>query len=98
MQPIRFTKEDTLMLPPHVAVTYAENQTEYVPLPVVRLEGEEGRVISRWSLTVDERARIAAGEDFFLEQLTFGEPLQPIRPSVGLREFCPADVGAMKES
>jgi len=48
-------------------------------------------MISRWTLTADERQRIAAGDDLYIEHLTFGHPFQPVLPAVGLREFCPAD-------
>ena len=89
MEPIGFEDEQTMFLPPHELVTFAKDQPQYRPLPVVRLHGSEGRVISRWQLTPDERAKIAAGEDFYLEQLTFGSALQPILPTVGLRDFCP---------
>ncbi len=64
--------------------TYAENQREYIPLPTVVLFGPEGRVISRFTFTPEERAAIAAGEDLYLSHLTFGGALQPILPTVGI--------------
>jgi len=30
-------------------------------------------------------------EDLYIEQLTFGDPLQPILPAIGLRDFCAMD-------
>lgn len=57
-------------------VTYAKDQPEYLPLP--SLKSEDGRVVSRWTLTVEERAKIAAGADIFLTLHTFNNPLQPI--------------------
>lgn len=104
MEPIGFEIEQTAFLPPHRLVTYAKDQPEYRPLPVVKLEGVEGRVISRWTLTTEERAAIVAGEDLYIEVLTFPQQhvcphcghachtsgaLQPILPTVGLRDFCP---------
>ena len=91
MEPVDFTDEERAVLPPHEEVTFARNQPQYRPLPTVILDGREGRVISRWTLSPEERAAIAAGEDIYLEQLTFGNPLQPQRPSVGLRTYCPRD-------
>jgi len=91
MEPIGFEEEQTAFLPPHQLVTYAKDQPEYRPLPVARLDGSAGRVISRWTLTAEEREAIAKGEDLYIEQLTFGQALQPILPTIGLREFCPAD-------
>ncbi len=91
MEPVGFEAEQTAFLPPHDLVTYAKDQPEYKPLPVARLHGVGGRVISRWSLTAEERKKVADGEDLYLEQLTFGDSLQPVLLTVGLRDFCPAD-------
>ena len=62
-------------------VTYAKDQPEYNPL---RTLTDGTTVISRWSPTPEQRAAIMAGEDLFLELVTFGGPLQPIRLSIGL--------------
>lgn len=91
MEPIDLTEEERVFLPPHESVTFAKDQPEYRELPTVVLDGPEGRVISRWTLTAAERESIAKGEDLYLEQLTFGRPLQPILPSVGLRDLCPTE-------
>jgi len=91
MEPIALEDEQRVFLPDHDVVTFAKDQPEYRPLPAVVFHGPERRVISRWTLTADERARIAAGEDLYVEQLTFGGALQPILPTIGLRDFCPAD-------
>lgn len=82
---------DLAFLPAHKVINLAAQQPQYRPLQIVRLDGAEGRCISRWTFTPDERARIAAGEDLFLEQLTFGTLFQPILPTVGLRDMCPRD-------
>jgi hypothetical protein len=55
---------------------YAKDQPEYNPLRTLR--SPSGNVISRWSLTAEQRLMIAAGEDIFLELMTFNQPLQPI--------------------
>lgn len=95
MEPRDLSAEDTANLPDHDLVTYAKRQPSYRPLPVARLAGKEGRVVSRWTLTPEERARIATGEDLYLEVLTFGLPLQPLLPTVGLRnDICPQDTVA----
>lgn len=91
MEPIGFELDQVALLPPCELVTYAKDQPKYIPLPTVRLKGKEGRVISRWTFTAEERAKIAAGEDLYLEQLTFGSRLQPILPTIGLRDFCPQE-------
>jgi len=106
MEPVGLELEQTTFLPPHDLVTYAKDQSPYRPLPVARLHGAEGRLISRWTFTPEERAQIAAGEDLYLEVLTFpgqhlcphcgqgchvSGALQPLLPTVGLRDFCPMD-------
>lgn len=94
MEPTQFSPEERWALPAHTRVTWAQDQPQYLPLSSLRLEGPEGRVITRWTFTPEERARIAAGEDLYLETLTFREKLQPLRPSVGMPDYCPADLPA----
>src|SRR5437773_6547519 len=98
MNPIDFDPLEREFLPPHREVIWAKDGQpnkagvpRYRPLQTLVLDGQEGRVISRWTLTPAEREAIAKGEDLYLEQLTFGNKLQPILPTVGLRTFCPAD-------
>lgn len=57
-------------------VIFAQDQPEYEPLPA-RLCAD-GRVMTEWQLSEDERALIARGENVRLTLLTFGAPLQPI--------------------
>jgi len=61
-------------------IVMAKNQPEYTPLRV--LPGNEGERLSRWTLTAEQREAVAAGADIFLELLTFGAPMQPIRVAV----------------
>lgn len=58
------------------AVTFAQNQPEYHPLPA--LVYEDGKVLTEWSFTEEERGRIARGENLRLWIWTFGSPLQPV--------------------
>jgi hypothetical protein len=57
-------------------VVYAKDQPEYLPLPALR--SEDGRVMSRWELSDEEREMIAGGADVFVTVLTFNQALQPI--------------------
>ena len=59
-------------------VVFAKDQPEYIPLPAVRLIGDEGQIVTRWELSDDDRARIAAGASVYLSVRTFGRPLQPV--------------------
>lgn len=92
MEPIPLTEQEFESLPAGVRIIYAADQPQYRPLDTVKLEGGEGRVISRWSLTAEERKAVAEGADLYLQQLTFNTSLQPILPTIGLPQFCPADV------
>jgi hypothetical protein len=58
-------------------VTYAKDQQEYQPLPVLRTERA---LLSRWRLSDAERQHIANGGDLFLCVLHFGGPLLPMMP------------------
>jgi len=65
-------------------VIFAKDQPEYAPLPAAIVKRDEGQaVVTRWRFTDEERAAIANGADLYLELLTFGQPLQPIRMLVG---------------
>lgn len=55
----------------------AESQEEFQTLPSFRTEYTN---ISRWRLTDEERAHIAAGGDLFIAQLNGNSALQPIMP------------------
>lgn len=61
-------------------VVYAADQPEYQPLPVWRRQS--GAVVSRWRLTWRERLAVLLGRDLYLEVLAFGQPLQPIYPTL----------------
>jgi hypothetical protein len=57
---------------------YAKYQPEYIPLRTLRSRTDEGKVMSRWDLTPEQRLAIARGADVYLTLLTFQGPLQPI--------------------
>lgn len=63
---------------------YAEKQPEYNALRVIRSNTEQKAVLSRWTLTQEQRAAIAEGADVYLEMWTFGFPLQPVRMAIGM--------------
>lgn len=50
-------------------------------LPILR--STDGRLISRWTFTDEERAAIAGGADLFLTTMTFNNPFQPVMLEVG---------------
>lgn len=63
-------------------VVYAKDQPEYIPLRALRSRTGEGRVMSRWEPTREQRQAIAEGADVFLTLMTFGGQLQPITLAV----------------
>jgi hypothetical protein len=63
-------------------VVYAKEQPQYIPLRTLVSAGPDRKVYSRWTLTAEQRKRVADGADVFLELLTFGHPLQPIRMAI----------------
>lgn len=67
-------------------VTYAKNQAPYISLPVIREKSGYGQAISRWRLSWRERLCVLIVGDLYLSQLTFGQPLQPIKPTTTFEE------------
>lgn len=53
----------------------------YQPLPSIITPA--GKVITRWTLTDDEKRRLIEGEDLYLTIHTFNFPLQPVLLTVG---------------
>lgn len=49
-------------------ITVAEEQPQFKPLTMARvpIEGGGHYMVARWTLTPDERQRIAAGEDIYV--------------------------------
>ena len=57
-------------------VVFAKDQPEYTPLPALLFP--DGKVLTEWTFTEDERRAIARGENLRLWIWTFGRPLQPV--------------------
>ena len=68
-------------------VTFAENQPEYIPLPTYR--DKDGTVTTCWQFSLVERIRIFFGAKLFWQHLTFNQPLQPVKPTVGTNPISP---------
>lgn len=63
-------------------IVYAEHQPQYRQLPALVSRDNERRATHRWKLTWAERFTIFFGGSLWIQQLTFGSLLQPIKPSV----------------
>lgn len=72
MKPIEFPEQN---------VVIAKDQKPYIPLPAYH--GDNGQVISCWSLTLRERIVLLFTGKLWLHVLTFGQPLQPIKLTSG---------------
>lgn len=71
-----------------IEIVLGKDQPQYLPLPAVCLGSETRPMITRFRLDDTERAKIAAGADIVLQQLTFGAPFQPINLQIcGEHEF-----------
>ena len=73
MKPIKFKEHNKV---------YAENQPEYLPLPVYEDAEEGGRVFHCWELTFIERVKILFTGRLWINVLNFHKPLQPILPMI----------------
>lgn len=62
------------------AVVIAEHQDEYRDLPSIRTP--LGQVITRWTLSADERRAVADGEDIYITLLSHGA-INPLFATVG---------------
>lgn len=60
-----------------VNVTYAENQSQYTPLPVFKNKSSEGEVIACYNLSFKERVKLLFTGEIWLVLLTFNKPLTP---------------------
>ncbi len=72
---------------PQVTNTYAENQPEYLPLPVHR--NAAGEVTSCWQLTPEEMVEVLRTGCVFVTLHTFNQNLQPITVAASFRPWDP---------
>jgi hypothetical protein len=71
-------------------VVFAKDQPQYLPLPA--LVFEDGKILTEWTLTEEERQRLIRGEALRLWVWTFNQPLQPVMLEVTSEEPCPREV------
>jgi hypothetical protein len=73
MKPVEFAEQNTVL---------AKDQPQYQPLPVHLQLRLPGMATSCWQLTWRERLQVLFTGRLWLQQMTFGTPLQPQLPSV----------------
>jgi hypothetical protein len=61
-------------------ITYAKDQEPYLPLPALPVDDGtgQGRVVTRWRMSLRERLRVLIHGDVYLWISTFGQKLQPV--------------------
>lgn len=70
-------------------VTVGEEQEEYMPLTVALYAYTDGTrgILTRWTLSAEERDMVAKGEDIYVHQLNFGAPMTPLIVRCGAGDF-----------
>jgi hypothetical protein len=68
MKPIKFPEHN---------IVYAEDQPEYLPLPVFKNNSPQGECVSCWKLSFRERLRILWTGKLWVSLMTFNKPLTP---------------------
>ena len=77
MKPIKFKHQNS---------TYAKNQLEYQPLPALKIEGEEGHVVSCWKMSFKERIIVLFTGKIWMNLMSFNKPLMPSFLSVNRKD------------
>jgi len=77
MKPIEFKDRN---------VVFAKDQTEYEPLPALRLNTPEGEVISCWKMSFKERIKVLFTGRIWLSLMSFNKPLTPSYLSVNRKD------------
>jgi len=75
MKPIDFPERNLI---------FAKDQSQYLPLPAHR--AEDGTVTSCWEFSWKEKFKILFGAKVYWRQMTFHQPLQPVRPSLKFKD------------
>ena len=66
---------------PDRLVVYAKGQPQYIPLPA--MVSSFGLVTTKWKLTWRDRMSMLLGKHLYLQILTHGDPLHPVKLSIG---------------
>lgn len=67
----------------HHEVTFTGgDRTDLLDLPAFLLQDSRGTVITRWTLTAEERRALGLGADIMIQHLTGGDGVQPLMPYV----------------
>jgi hypothetical protein len=81
MEIVKPNPEQFLLPPGAEEVTYAEDQPQYLPLPVIKTL--DGRVVCQWQPDANDLALLNNGAPITVMMLTCNRPLQPLCVTVG---------------
>lgn len=80
MKPIPFKQQNTI---------FAENQSEYMPLPAHVTNDHNRQVTSCWRLSWKELFKLIFTRQVYVSVYTFGYPLQPQYLTIDVEEVIP---------
>lgn len=78
MKPIKFNGYNT---------TYAKDQPQYQPLPVLKFDTPDGEVVACWKMSFLERLKVLFTGKIWVQLLTFNKPLTPSYVTVNRKEL-----------
>jgi len=78
MKPIEFKEQNTV---------YAKTQEEYLDLPALKYEGNDGQIVFCESLSLKERIKLLFTGKLWCSILTFNNNLQPSYFTVNKKEL-----------
>jgi len=79
-------------------ITIAEHQHEYLPVTVAIYRHSNGTrsLLTRWTLTPEEREQVAKGEDIYISQLgAAGSMMTPMTAQVSAGWWADPDDGSL---
>lgn len=68
MRPIEFKDHN---------IVFAKDQPEYMPLPALKIDSDQGEVITCWKMSFRERLKVLFTGRVWLAMLSFHKPLTP---------------------
>lgn len=77
MKPIEFK---------HQNIVFAKDQSEYQPLPALRIDSQGGEVITCWQLSFKERIKILFTGVVWMSLMTFNKKMTPCYLAVNRKE------------
>ena len=70
----------------HQNIVFASNQSEYLPLPALKIDSPNGEVISCWKMSFKERIKVLLTGTVWLSLMSFNKPLTPSYISVNRKD------------